>query len=145
MAVALANTLFFAAAKADSTGKVLLYLLLTVAPFAVIAPLIGPLLDRIQTGRRVALAVSSFGRALLALVMAINFDSWVIYPCALGMLVLSKSFGVLKAALTPRVLPRTDHPGQDQLPAVGVRHDRRRAWPARSRPGCPGRSAPRRR
>ncbi|HEY7812042.1 MAG TPA: MFS transporter, partial [Nakamurella sp.] len=105
LAVALANTLFFAAAKADSTAKVLLYLLLTVAPFAVIAPLIGPLLDRIQTGRRVALAVSSFGRALLALTMAIKFDSWVIYPCALGMLVLSKSFGVLKAALTPRVLP----------------------------------------
>ena len=42
LAVALANTLFFAAAKADSTAKVLLYLLLTVAPFAVIAPLIGP-------------------------------------------------------------------------------------------------------
>jgi MFS family permease len=105
LAVALANTLFFAAAKADSTGKVLLYLLLTVAPFAVIAPLIGPLLDRIQSGRRIALAISSFGRALLALTMALKFDSWVIYPCALGMLVLSKSFGVLKAALTPRVLP----------------------------------------
>jgi MFS family permease len=105
LAVALANTLFFAAAKAESTGKVLLYLLLTVAPFAIIAPFIGPLLDRIQNGRRFALMASSFGRALLALIMAIKFDSWVIYPCALGMLVLSKSFGVLKAALTPRVLP----------------------------------------
>ncbi|HET8590307.1 MAG TPA: MFS transporter [Nakamurella sp.] len=105
LAVALANTLFFAAAKAESTGKVLLYLLLTVAPFAIIAPFIGPLLDRLQNGRRIALAASSFGRALLALIMAIKFDSWVIYPCALGMLVLSKSFGVLKAALTPRVLP----------------------------------------
>ncbi len=105
LAVSLANTLFFAAAKADSTGKVLLYLLLTVAPFAVIAPLIGPLLDRIQNGRRLALSVSSFGRAVLAMVMALNFDSWIIYPCALGMLVLSKGFGVLKAALTPRVLP----------------------------------------
>ncbi len=105
LAVALANTLFFAAAKADSTGKVLLYLLLTVAPFAIIAPLIGPLLDRLQNGRRIALAASSFGRAALAVVMAVKFDSWVIYPCALGMLVLSKSFGVLKAALTPRVLP----------------------------------------
>ncbi len=37
--------------------------------------------------------------------MVFEFDSWVLYPCALGMLVLSKSFGVLKAALTPRVLP----------------------------------------
>lgn len=106
LAVSLANTLFFAAAKAESTAKVLLYLLLTVAPFAVIAPLIGPLLDKLQRGRRWALAGSSIGRAALAIAMALHFDSWIIYPCALGMLVLSKSFGVLKAALTPRVLPR---------------------------------------
>jgi MFS family permease len=108
MAVALAGTLFFAAATAESTGRVLLYLVITVAPFAVIAPFIGPMLDRLQSGRRLALAVSSFGRALLAVLMAFNFASfnpWVIYPCALGNLVLSKAFGVLKAALTPRVLP----------------------------------------
>ena len=105
LAVALANTLFFAAATAESTSKVLLYLLITVAPFAVIAPLIGPALDKLQHGRRIALSASSFARALLAVVMALNFDSWVLYPCALGMLVLSKSFSVLKAAITPRVLP----------------------------------------
>ncbi len=105
LAVALANTLFFAAATAESTGKVLLYLLITVAPFAVIAPLIGPALDKLQHGRRIALAASSFARALLAIVMALNFDSWILYPCALGMLVLSKSFSLLKAAITPRVLP----------------------------------------
>ena len=56
LAVALANTLFFAAATAESTSKVLLYLLITVAPFAVIAPLIGPALDKLQHGRRIALA-----------------------------------------------------------------------------------------
>jgi len=105
LAVALANTLFFAAATAESTDKVLLYLLITVAPFAIIAPLIGPLLDRLQSGRRFALAASFFARAVLAVIMVFEFDSWVLYPCALGMLVLSKSFGVLKAALTPRVLP----------------------------------------
>ena len=108
LAVALAGTLFFAAATAESTGRVLLYLVITVAPFAVIAPFIGPMLDRLQSGRRLALALSSFGRALLALLMAFNFshfNPWVIYPCALGNLVLSKAFGVLKAALTPRVLP----------------------------------------
>jgi MFS family permease len=105
LAVALANTLFFAAATAESTSKVLLYLLITVAPFAVIAPLIGPALDKLQHGRRIALAAASFARAVLAVVMAVNFDSWVLYPCALGMLVLSKSFNVLKAAVTPRVLP----------------------------------------
>ncbi|MCQ4117973.1 MFS transporter [Rhodococcus tibetensis] len=105
IAVALANTLFFSAATGEDKTKVALYLLITIAPFAVIAPLIGPMLDRLQHGRRVALA-SSFGlRTVLAVVLVFNFDSWVLYPAALGMMVLSKSFSVLKSAVTPRVLP----------------------------------------
>jgi len=112
MAVALANTLFFAAATGESKGKVALYLLITIAPFAVIAPLIGPALDRLQHGRRVALAASFVIRTVLAVVLIANYDgatgsfpSWVLYPCALGMMVLSKSFSVLRGAVTPRVLP----------------------------------------
>lgn len=116
MAVALANTLFFAAASGESKGKVGLYLLLTIAPFAIIAPVIGPLLDRIQRGRRIAMATTFAVRALLAAVVIANsgwdpvsrqltYDPWVLYPAALGLLVMSKSFGVLKSAVTPRVLP----------------------------------------
>jgi MFS family permease len=105
VAVALANTLFFAAATAESKANVALYLAITVAPFAVVAPVIGPLLDRLQRGRRAALAVSFAGRAVLAVVMAFHYDSWLLYPAALGVMVLSKSFQVLKAAVTPRVLP----------------------------------------
>jgi MFS family permease len=106
VAVALANTLFFAAATAESRANVALYLVITVAPFAVVAPVIGPMLDRLQRGRRAALAVSFAGRAVLAVVMAFNYDTWLLYPAALGVLVLDKSFSVLKAAVTPRVLPR---------------------------------------
>ncbi|MDG3011743.1 MFS transporter [Rhodococcus sp. D2-41] len=105
LAVALANTLFFSAATGESKSKVALYLLITLAPFAVIAPLIGPALDRLQRGRRLALAASFVVRIGLAVVLALNFNSWVLYPAALGMLVMSKSFGVLKSAMTPRVLP----------------------------------------
>ncbi len=105
MAVGLANTLFFSAATAESRTKVALYLLITVAPFALIAPVIGPMLDRVQRGRRIALAVSCAGQALLAVMMALHFNDWLLYPAALGTLVLSKSFDVLKAAVTPRLLP----------------------------------------
>ncbi|MEE2032837.1 MFS transporter [Rhodococcus chondri] len=105
IAVALANTLFFSAATGEDKTKVALYLLITIAPFAVIAPLIGPLLDRLQHGRRVALATSFGLRTVLAVVLVFNFDSWALYPAALGMMVLSKSFAVLKSAVTPRVLP----------------------------------------
>ncbi|OBA73882.1 hypothetical protein A5641_04205 [Mycobacterium sp. 1554424.7] len=112
MAVALANTLFFAAASGESKSKVALYLLITIAPFAVIAPLIGPALDRLQHGRRVALALSFALRTLLAVLLIMNYDgatgsfpSMVLYPCALAMMVLSKSFSVLRSAVTPRVMP----------------------------------------
>ncbi len=105
LAVALANTLFFSAASAESKDKVALYLLITVAPFAVIAPVVGPLLDRVQRGRRLALALSTAGQGALAVVLALFMETWALYPAALGILVLSKSFGVLKAAVTPRVLP----------------------------------------
>ena len=106
MAVALANTLFFSAASADSSkGKVALYLLITIAPFALVAPVIGPMLDRIQRGRRLAMCATSVGQALACLVMATNFDGWLLYPAALAKMVLSKSFTVLKAAVTPRVVP----------------------------------------
>ena len=105
MAVGLANTLFFSAATAESKTKVALYLLITVAPFALIAPVIGPALDRIQHGRRLALAVSCLGQGLLSVVMALHFNDWLLYPAALGTMVLSKSFDVLKASITPRVLP----------------------------------------
>ena len=114
MAVALANTLFFAAASGESKSKVALYLLITIAPFAVIAPLIGPALDRLQHGRRVALAASFALRTALAVVLIMNYDgasgsypSWVLYPCALAMMVFSKSFSVLRSAVTPRVMPPT--------------------------------------
>ncbi|MBO0855134.1 MAG: MFS transporter [Nocardia sp.] len=105
VAVALANTLFFASATAESKTKVGLYLLITIAPFAVIAPVIGPLLDRLQHGRRLALAASFAIRALIAVILITNVDDWALYPLALCMMVASKSFAVLKSAVTPRVLP----------------------------------------
>jgi MFS family permease len=114
MAVALANTLFFAAATGESKDRVALYLLITIAPFAVVAPLIGPALDRLQHGRRVALAASFGLRTGLAVLLISNYDgatgsfpSWVLYPCALAMMVFSKSFSVLRSAVTPRVMPPT--------------------------------------
>lgn len=105
IAVSLANTLFFSAATGEDKTKVALYLLITIAPFAIIAPVIGPLLDRLQRGRRLALASSFVLRTALVVLLVFNFDSWVLYPAALGMMVLSKSFSVLKSTVTPRVLP----------------------------------------
>jgi MFS family permease len=105
IAVSLAGTLFFAATPDAQRSNVALYLLVTMAPFAVLAPVIGPALDRLQRGRRWAMAGSLVGRAVLALVMVWHFDDFWLYPAALGVLVLSKAHNVLRAAVVPRVLP----------------------------------------
>ncbi|MBA3339840.1 MAG: MFS transporter [Geodermatophilaceae bacterium] len=105
IAVSLAGTLFFAAAVDAQRSNVALYLLITVAPFAVVAPLLGPAMDRLQRGRRATLAASLIGRALLAWIMAANYDNFALYPAALGAMILSKGFGVLRATVVPRVLP----------------------------------------
>ena len=77
-----------------------------MAPFAVVAPIIGPALDRLQHGRRWTMAGTAIGRGVLALVMAAHpTDLLVLYPCALGSLVLSKAYGVVRAAAAPRLVP----------------------------------------
>ena len=105
--VALAGTVFFGASAHAQRGNVLLYLLITMAPFAVVAPIIGPALDRLQHGRRWTMAGTAAGRAILALVMAAHSNELlVLYPCALGSLVLSKAYGVVRAAAAPRLVPK---------------------------------------
>ena len=104
--VALAGTVFFGASTTAQRGNVLLYLVITMAPFAVVAPVIGPLLDRLQHGRRWTMAGTAIGRAVLALIMAGHpTELLVLYPCALGSLVFSKAYGVVRAAAAPRLVP----------------------------------------
>src|ERR1700712_6097358 len=54
VAVSLAGTLFFAS-PGEARGHVALFLGLTLLPFAVVAPLLGPFLDRFSHGRRWAI------------------------------------------------------------------------------------------
>jgi hypothetical protein len=104
--VALAGTVFFSAPSNAQRGNVLLYLLMTMAPFAVVAPVIGPALDRVQHGRRWVMAGTALGRAVLAAVMAKNFtDLYVLFPAALGSLVLSKAYAVIRSSAAPRLVP----------------------------------------
>jgi MFS family permease len=108
LTVALANTLFFSVAVDQARSRVALYLLITMAPFSLIAPVIGPLLDRFRNGRRYALATTLILRAFLAWVMAGAVGSkgaFALYPAAFGALVCSKAYGVSRSAVVPRVLP----------------------------------------
>lgn len=108
VAVSLAGTLFFGVPVGQARGRVALYLLLTMAPFALLAPVIGPALDRIRRGRRLGMAATLLGRALLAWAMAralVTANPLALYPAAFGVLVLSKAYAVSRGAVIPRVLP----------------------------------------
>ncbi|MFJ8075535.1 MFS transporter [Streptomyces sp. NPDC096176] len=105
--VALASTVFFSVPTDEARGRVALYLVVTMAPFALLAPVIGPLLDRVPHGRRAAMASAMLARALLALTMsgAVATGGLELYPAALGVLVSSKAYGVVRSAVVPRLLP----------------------------------------
>ncbi|MGV9266349.1 MFS transporter [Kitasatospora sp. NPDC003701] len=105
--VALASTIFFSVPTGEARGRVALYLLITMAPFALLAPVIGPLLDRLPHGRRAAMAMSMLARAVLAWTMAgtVAGGGLALYPEALGVLVASKAYGVVRSVVVPRLLP----------------------------------------
>ena len=107
MALALAGTLFFNPQTAQARSQVAMFLLLTMVPFALVAPLIGPLLDRFSHGRRWAIGTTMAVRAFLCWVLAEaigNHSGWV-FPAALGCLVASRAYTITRAAVVPRLLP----------------------------------------
>lgn len=107
VAISLAGTLFFAN-PGEARGQVALFLGLTMLPFAIVAPLIGPFLDRFSHGRRWAIGATMAIRAFLVWLMAdaVASQSVLMYPTALGVLVSSKAYGVARAATVPRLLPQ---------------------------------------
>ncbi|MDQ3896571.1 MAG: MFS transporter [Actinomycetota bacterium] len=105
VAVALANTLFFAVPLGEARSKVGLYLALTMAPFAVLSPVVGPLLDRRRGAYRTAILVAAAGRALLAVVLSSRTDRLQLYPLAFGLLVFSRVHGVSRSSLVPDAMP----------------------------------------
>jgi MFS family permease len=107
VAISLAGTLFFQIPTGEARGQVSLFLGLTMLPFAIVAPLIGPMLDRFSHGRRWAIAATMALRAFLVWVLADSVTSksvWL-FPAALGVLICSKAYNVTRAAAVPRLLP----------------------------------------
>ncbi|MDN4162629.1 MFS transporter [Nocardioides abyssi] len=107
VAISLAGSLFFQVPSGEARGQVALFLGLTMLPFAVVAPLIGPFLDRFAHGRRWAIGTTMAMRAFLcwALATSVTGDSPWLFAAALGVLVSSKAYGVTRAAAVPRLLP----------------------------------------
>lgn len=107
VAISLAGTLFFQVPTGEARGQVALFLAMTMLPFAVVAPLIGPFLDRFSHGRRWAIGATTAIRCFLCWILAgavVSESTWL-FPAALGCLVASKSYSVARAAAVPRLVP----------------------------------------
>jgi hypothetical protein len=108
VAVALAGTIFFSTSVEHARSATAFALLITIAPYAILAPLIGPLLDRVKQGNRYILMGTLLARGLLCWGMAGAVqpsNAVTLLPAAFGVLVLQKAYGVTRSAVTPRLLP----------------------------------------
>jgi hypothetical protein len=102
--VSLAGSLFISISTSEARGRVILYLLLTMAPLAVVAPFLGPVLDRSRGARRAIVVLSSLLRAAMSLVLAKGLGSLLVFPEAFVMLMLSKAYLITKGSLVPMVV-----------------------------------------
>lgn len=100
-AIGLAGSVFFSLDFNSARWRVALYLVLTIAPFAVAAPLIGPAIDRIKGGRRWIIVGSLAARSLLCILVVRHMDSLLFYPEAFGMMVVQKVYSISKSAVVP--------------------------------------------
>jgi MFS family permease len=108
VAVALAGSIFFNVKVNAAQSRVALSLALTVAPFAIVGPLLGPLVERARGGRRAIVMASAAGRAICCFFMAFWVHSLALFPAAFFTLVFSKLYLVTKAALVPGAVGRQE-------------------------------------
>ncbi|MCB0977578.1 MAG: MFS transporter [Acidimicrobiales bacterium] len=106
VAASLAGSLFFSMPAGEARVPVLRYLVITMLPFAVLSPLIGPLIDRMKGGHRLMVIASLALRAGTAWLMAgsVNGESLSFFLYALFLLVCQKSYAVARSALVPTVV-----------------------------------------
>jgi len=104
VAVSLAGSLFFNLSIDAARPRIILYLVVTMAPFAVVAPLIGPFVDRVRGGHRMVIAAACLGRFVLILLLSRDLRSLLLYPEVFTILVLNKTHSVAKSALVPRLV-----------------------------------------
>ncbi len=109
--ISLAGSLFFSISPHAAKDRVFLYLVLTIAPFAVVSPLLGPLIDKSRGARRAMVVFSALGRAALCALMASHTNDLLLFPLAFFVLVLSKLYLVTRGALVPEMVAAGTAPG----------------------------------
>src|SRR5450755_4029563 len=102
--VSLAGSVFFNVSIGAARPRTIGYLALTLAPFVLLAPLVGPLIDRFGHARPAVAASTCLGRGILCLFAAGDLHTLLLYPEAFGILILDKAYAITKSALVPSLV-----------------------------------------
>ena len=114
MAIALADSLFLSVSPDAARGKIILFLAVSMAPFTVISPLIGPRIDRLKGGHRMVVILVGIMRALVLIGISQVVQSKEIIP-SLGLyllvfssMILGKTYAIAKSAIVPSTVKYED-------------------------------------
>jgi len=108
MTLALADSLFLSISPDAARTKVILFLAVSMAPFAIVAPFVGPLVDRMRGGQRMVVLLVAILRALVLIGMMQSLDSLALFPLAFASLVLAKTYSIAKSSLVPSTVTGSD-------------------------------------
>jgi hypothetical protein len=108
MTLALADSLFLSISPDAARTKVILFLAVSMAPFAIVAPFVGPLVDRMRGGQRMVVLMVAILRAFVLIGMMRSLDSLVLFPLAFASLVLAKTYSIAKSSLVPTTISDPD-------------------------------------
>lgn len=107
--VSLAGSLFFNVSPDASREQVLLYLVVTMSPLAVLAPLIGPTVDRFHRRPHYVVATCYLLRSAFCVVLAQTLFQLSFFAVALGLLVVGKATNIARQAIVPTLVDRPEH------------------------------------
>ena len=142
-AVSLAGSLFFNVSVGAARPRVIAYLLVTLAPFVFLAPVVGPLIDRFARTERVVAAATLLGRGILCLFVAGDIRNLLLYPEVFAIPRPRQGLFGDQERARPAARPRRQRPGGRELAARPHRDRRqpvqwchRRRYPQRGRCRC---------
>ena len=106
--VSLAGSIFFSVSPDAARPRVLLFLVLALGPFLVMSPLIGPVVDRVRGGLATTMIATFVVRGVLAILVAANLRTLLLFPLVFGVLVVAKTYTVSRNALVPSIADSAD-------------------------------------
>ena len=106
--VSLAGSLFLSISFDAARPRIIVYLACSLAPFVLVAPILGPLVDRMRGGHRAMVLITMALRVVICLALVGQLRALVVFPLAFAMLVLAKTYSVTRNALIPRLVAGDD-------------------------------------